>query len=323
MDFEKIMQMKTHVAANEKITNEQIERIINAGWWTGTSFNLQPWKCIVLRDRHKEFWSNFIRIISVLLKSNPLISTIGIKQDQYVHYRDNADVTLILCANEDKFKPWFSGPIFVNDGVKATFFKDMGAVFQNLKLAIVNENLGYDQVNTDLSLKGLDEALQGYLELPDGYRIIGILTLGKPEAYNTEHDFPLKSFIYHEQWRRRMKGECPRATSCQRFELDKTPVCAVCKEVIMGNSFYHHENRLFLCHSHFSKWQDTKFDKAYLEKVKLTNPVKLNCTFWNDCDDFNLHVPLACSGCQQESTSFYREFDSGNIYCLNCYQNRA
>lgn len=319
MEFYKLTESKYKVGGLQEITDAQLERIIKAGWWAGTSFNLKPWKCLVLREKHRAFWDNFLRIITVLLRSNPLIPTIGIKPEQYAHYRDNAAATLILCGNESKVEPWFSGPIFVADGVKSVFFKDMGTVLQNLKLAILSEGLGYDQVNMDLALKGLDDALQAFIELPAGFRVISILTIGAPEQREVIHDIPLSAFIYHEQWRRRMKEECPQAATCDRFVLEHAPTCLMCKEVITGNHYYHSQSGRFLCGLHFQEWQKQDRDPAYFTKAKIKSRTKHYCVNWNDCDDFALFQPKKCYTCGREMAEHFYWADADAHQCLACY----
>lgn len=318
MEFHELVQTKNTVGAAGDITDEQIQRIIEAGWWSGTSFDLQPWKCIVLRENHTHFWNNFIRIASILMKSNPFLSTVGVQPETFSRYRDSASVTIVLCADESRFVPWFSGQAFVKDAAKMTFFKDMGAVFQNMKLAALNEGLGYDQLNTDLSFRGLDEALQGYLELPGGFRIMGILTLGQPEARAVEHDMPLQTFIYRERWKQKMREECPRASTCGRFELEHATTCAMCRAIITESYFYDDTLHIVLCQKHFTEWLQKGRSESDLKKARYKKPIKQFCSYWIDCDDFILYQLLHCARCEKEMRSYYFQADTREKVCLDC-----
>ncbi len=316
MDFSELSQVKMQAGGTAEVTDEQIQRIVQAGWWTGTGFNLQPWKCIVLRERHAEFWRNFSRIMGILLKSNPMLATIGLNAEEPRQFAQNANVTLVLCANESKVAPLFSGPAFVEDGVKMTLFKDVGAILQSMKLAILNEGFGYSQVNMDLSIKGLDSALQGHLELPDGYRVVGILTIGKPERRDVRQEMPLSAFIYREGWKRKMQGECAKASACHRFEFHAVPCCSVCSAFLTDSYYYDSEKKLLLCEKHFHEWQT----HSQSDPNKNKKPPRLFCSYWTDCDDFILFVESACARCQQPMTSHFFLAESMEKICLACAQ---
>ncbi len=318
MNFDKLVQAKRKIKERTEISDMQIQRIIEAGWWVGTCFNLQPWKCIVKQESHSEFWDNFSRIIAILLKSNPMLATMGVKADDYRRHRDKATVTLVLCADETKLEPWFSGPPFIADGVKSNFFKDVGAILQNMKLATLNEGLAYCQVNMDLSFKGLDEALQGYLGLPKGFRVVGILALGQAEPYELKRNIPLATFIYKEGWKRRMRRECPKARDCGRFEFESALNCSLCKTFLTDNFFYHRERQILLCNVHFQEWISKGQNPDYFRQIRSKAPLKHFCTFWIDCDDHVLFRSLECTRCQSPISSYYYYVDANKKLCLNC-----
>lgn len=155
----------------DTVPEEKIEAILEAGRYSPSWTNSQPWKFIVVKDPETR---------SKLTELAGTITGIGIEEAPIV----------IAITVDPKVDPYH----YVEDGAAAT---------QNMALAAYSQGLGSFWVGIfDITgEKGSSEnRIKELLAIPESHRVISILPIGDPALIPTKTRKPLSEIIYKESF---------------------------------------------------------------------------------------------------------------------------
>lgn len=157
----------------DPVPRELIERVMDAARWAPSAVNMQPWQFVVLTDPERR---------RALAKSTGIV---GVVLQSHVA---EAPVLIALCGDERR-SSWY-----IHDCCLAS---------QNLMLAATALGLGTCWIGM------FDEAkVWQALGLPEGMRVVGLITLGYPlrEYQPPTPRLPLDSIVHWESFCRGDKG---------------------------------------------------------------------------------------------------------------------
>ncbi len=157
----------------DPVPRELIERVMDAARWAPSAVNMQPWQFVVLTDPERR---------RALAKSTGIA---GVVLQSHVA---EAPVLIALCGDERR-SSWY-----IHDCCLAS---------QNLMLAATALGLGTCWIGL------FDEAkVWQALGLPEGMRVVGLITLGYPlhEYQPPTPRLPLDSIVHWESFSRGDKG---------------------------------------------------------------------------------------------------------------------
>ena len=139
-----------------KVSDEDVERLIDAARWAPSAGNIQPWEFVIVRDT----------------KIKQRLSAAALDQT----FIEEAPVVIVVCADEDR-----SGWGYGSRGVNLYCLQDTAAAIQNMLLAACALELGACWIGAFH-----EEEVERILKTPRGVRAIAIVPLGhpaeKPEA---------------------------------------------------------------------------------------------------------------------------------------------
>jgi nitroreductase len=134
------------------VSDEQLQKILEAGRWAPSWLNEQPWRFILIKDKEiKEKISDLA----------PTIYRLGIKE---------APICIAICV-DPKEEPHH----FVEDGAAAT---------QNMALAAYSLGLGSSWIgifNLKNEKDSAENKIKEILNIPKNWRIISIMPIGVPK----------------------------------------------------------------------------------------------------------------------------------------------
>ncbi len=140
----------------ENVSEEEIDRLIDAARWAPSAGNIQPWEFIVVRDKETK------RRLSIAAQDQTFI--------------EEAPVVIIVCANQMR-----SARGYGSRGTALYCLQDTAAAVQNLLLAAYALGLGTCWIGAFR-----EEEVKKVLNVVGGVRPVAIITVGhaaeEPEA---------------------------------------------------------------------------------------------------------------------------------------------
>ena len=175
MDLFEAIKSRRSVRAftREKVSKEEVEKLIDAARWAPSAGNIQPWEFIVVRKPEIK------RRLSIAALHQTFI--------------EKAPVVIVVCANQIR-----SGRGYGARGVNLYCLQDTAAATQNIHLAATALGLATCWVG---AFK--EEEAKKTLNLPEGVRPVAIIPVGhpakKPMARSRRH---INENIHYETYRR-------------------------------------------------------------------------------------------------------------------------
>jgi len=174
MDVFEAIKLRRSVRAftRENISDEQIEKILEAARWAPSAGNLQPWEFIVIRrvDVKRE------------------IARAALNQT----FIEEAPVVIVVCANEVR-----SGSVYGSRGANLYCIQDTAAAIENMLLAACALGLGACWVGAFY-----EEEVKRILRIPRGIRPVAIIPIGySAEKPSPPHRRPLKEIVHYETFK--------------------------------------------------------------------------------------------------------------------------
>jgi nitroreductase len=151
----------------DAISNEQIDKLLQAAMYAPSANNLQPWHFVVVTDRS---------IIDKITEIHP-----------YAKMLKNAPLAILVCADQQIEK------------TEGYWVQDCSAAIQNILLAAHGMELGsvwlgvYPRTERILSVKNL-------FKLPENIYPLSIIAIGYPDEQKELPERFLKERIHINQW---------------------------------------------------------------------------------------------------------------------------
>ncbi|MEM3616540.1 MAG: nitroreductase family protein [Candidatus Bathyarchaeia archaeon] len=170
--FEAIMGRRSIRAFKEVgISQENVEKLIDAARWAPSAGNIQPWEFIIVRNPETKK-----RLAEAALGQS---------------FIEEAPVVIVVCADEDR-----SARGYGTRGRTLYCIQDTAAAIQNIHLAAYAMGLGTCWVG---AFK--EEEARKILQVPDGVRPVAIIPVGYPaESPSLRSRRPLKQIIHNEKF---------------------------------------------------------------------------------------------------------------------------
>lgn len=171
MDIFEIFKLRRSIRAftEEDVSDEQIEKILEAARWAPSAGNIQPWEFIVVR--------------------RPDIKRDLARAALNQTFIEEAPVVIVACADEIR-----SGRIYGNRGVNLYCIQDTAAAIENMLLAACALGLGACWVGAFD-----EEAARKVLRIPRGVRPVAMIPVGYPaEKPSPPRKRPLKEIVHYE-----------------------------------------------------------------------------------------------------------------------------
>lgn len=171
MDIFEVIKLRRSVRSftKEDVSNEQIEKILEAARWAPSAGNLQPWEFIIVRKPE--------------IKKE--IARAALNQT----FIEEAPVVIVVCANEVR-----SGSIYGGRGVNLYCIQDTAAATENMLLAACALGLGACWVGAFN-----EEEIRRILKIPRGIRPVAIIPIGHPaERPSPPRRRSLKEIVHYE-----------------------------------------------------------------------------------------------------------------------------
>jgi nitroreductase len=162
---------------DNNVSEEVIERVLEAVRWSPSWANTQCWEIVVVRDPAVK-----LKLQESLLKGNPASRSIV-----------EAPVVLAVCGRLHA-AGYYKGQVTTKFG--DWFMFDLGIATQSLCLAAYDEGLGTVIVGL------LDHAKAGEaLQAPSGYEVVALIPIGYPvKSAPTPNRRKISEFIHHDRF---------------------------------------------------------------------------------------------------------------------------
>ncbi|MCD6593424.1 nitroreductase family protein [Candidatus Bathyarchaeota archaeon] len=134
----------------EEVSDEEIEKILDAARWAPSAGNIQPWMFVIVRDP----------------KRKRRLSEAALNQ----LFIEEAPVVIVVCADQER-----SGRVYGRRGSDLYCIQDTAAAIQNLLLAAHALGLGACWVGAFN-----EDAVRHVLNIPAGVRPVAIIPIGRP-----------------------------------------------------------------------------------------------------------------------------------------------
>ncbi len=158
---------------DEDVSDEELETILEAGRWAPSYANLQPWKFIVIEDEEiKEEMYEIARSVTIFRG--------GIK---------NAPKLIAVAVNSAE-----DPRHFIEAGAVAT--QNMALAAQSLGAA--SYWVGVFDLNEERG--SAEQRARKALDLPDDYRLIALMPIGKSEQKVTKERKDLEEIVVHDRF---------------------------------------------------------------------------------------------------------------------------
>jgi nitroreductase len=171
VDIFEIFKLRRSIRAftEEDVSDEQIEKILEAARWAPSAGNIQPWEFIVVR--------------------RPDIKRDLARAALNQTFIEEAPVVIVACADEVR-----SGRIYGNRGVNLYCIQDTAAAIENMLLAACALGLGACWVGAFN-----EEAARQILRIPRGVRPVAMIPIGYPaEKPSPPRKRLLKEIVHYE-----------------------------------------------------------------------------------------------------------------------------
>jgi len=157
---------------DEDVSNEDIERILDAARYAPSAGNIQPWIFIVVRDE----------------KIKMRLSEAALGQ----FFIEEAPVVIVVCADEERSRRGYG-----DRGAKLYCIQDTAAATQNILLAAHALGLGACWIGAFN-----EEEVKKILNIPEGVRPVAIIPIGHPaEKPRIIFKRPLSEIVRYETFR--------------------------------------------------------------------------------------------------------------------------
>ncbi|MEM1565991.1 MAG: nitroreductase family protein [Candidatus Bathyarchaeia archaeon] len=170
--FEAIMGRRSIRAYREmEVSQEIVEKLIDAARWAPSAGNIQPWEFIVVRNSETKR-----RLAEAALGQS---------------FIEEAPVVIVVCADEER-----SARGYGTRGRALYCIQDTAAAIQNIHLAAYALGLGTCWVGAFR-----EDEVRKILDIPVGVRPVAIIPVGYPaESPAPRSRRPLKQLIHYEKF---------------------------------------------------------------------------------------------------------------------------
>jgi len=170
--FEAIMGRRSIRAYREmEVSQEIVEKLIDAARWAPSAGNIQPWEFIVVRNSETKR-----RLAEAALGQS---------------FIEEAPVVIVVCADEER-----SARGYGTRGRALYCIQDTAAAIQNIHLAAYALGLGTCWVGAFR-----EDDVRKILDIPVGVRPVAIIPVGYPaESPAPRSRRPLKQLIHYEKF---------------------------------------------------------------------------------------------------------------------------
>ncbi|MBC7330957.1 MAG: nitroreductase family protein [Synergistetes bacterium] len=188
-----------------KVSEEDLKYILECARWAPSGENAQPWRFIIVKDREG---INFLAEVSKRASGRRFTGEF-LSKHMHERFKGLQDEQKKLAA----FKKLTSGDVsgFVGQGdliIVVIGRKDVwdlpydtSAAIENLLLAVSAVGLGACWVIAPCIDVRDEEKLRAYLEVPEDYKIVSIISLGYPARMpNPRPRLPLKDIVFSEKF---------------------------------------------------------------------------------------------------------------------------
>lgn len=189
----------------DRISEEDLRFILECARWAPSGENAQPWRFIVVRDEESK---RFLAEVSKRASGRRFTGEFLSKHMQE-RFKGLQDEQKRIAA----FKKLTSGEVsgFVSQGdlILVVIGKkdvwdlpyDTSAAIENILLAVASLGLGACWVIAPCIDVRDEEKVRTYLEVPEDYKIISIISIGKPARMpNPRPRLPLKDIVFNEKF---------------------------------------------------------------------------------------------------------------------------
>jgi len=154
---------------DEGVSDEEVQRLIDAARWAPSAGNIQPWEFVVVRSPE----------VKRMLAAAALNQT----------FIEEAPVVIVVCADQTR-----SGRGYGSRGVNLYCIQDTAAATQNLLLAATAMGLGACWVGAFY-----EEQASKAVKAPRGVRPVAIVPIGHPaEKPSSRPRRPISEIVHHE-----------------------------------------------------------------------------------------------------------------------------
>jgi nitroreductase len=171
MDVFEAIKTRRSVRAftNQEVSEEEVEKIIDAARWAPSAGNIQPWEFIIVRK------SEIKRELAVAALNQTFI--------------EEAPIVIVVCANESR-----SAQGYGNRGATLYCIQDTAAAIQNIHLAAKALGLATCWVGAFR-----EEEARKVLGIPRGVRPVAIIPVGHAaEKPRTPSRRPIQDIVHYE-----------------------------------------------------------------------------------------------------------------------------
>lgn len=189
----------------DKISEEDLKLILESARLAPSGENAQPWRFIVVKDEERK---KFLARISKNGSGRRFTGEFLSKQMQE-RFKGLQDEEKKLAA----FKKLTSGDVsaFVSEGDVIIIVigrkdvwdlpYDTSAAIENMLLTVTSLDLGACWVIAPCIDVRDEEKLREYFEIPDEYKVVSIISIGKPSRIpNPRPRIPLKDLVFDEKF---------------------------------------------------------------------------------------------------------------------------
>lgn len=156
---------------NREISQEIVDKLIDAARWAPSAGNIQPWEFIVVRNPE--------------IKRGLAEAALG----QY--FIEEAPVVIVVCANEER-----SASGYGMRGRTLYCLQDTAAAIQNIHLAAYAMGLGTCWVGAFR-----ENEARKVLNIPEGVRPVAMIPVGYPaESPSPRSRRPVKQIVHYEKF---------------------------------------------------------------------------------------------------------------------------
>jgi len=156
---------------SEDVSDEEIEKILEAARWAPSAGNIQPWEFIVVRNP----------------ETKREIARAALNQT----FIEEAPVVIVVCADESR-----SSWVYGSRGATLYCIQDTAAATENMLLAVCALGLGACWVGAFR-----EDEIKRILKIPRGLRPVAIVPIGHPaERPSPPSKRTLKKIVHHESF---------------------------------------------------------------------------------------------------------------------------
>lgn len=154
MDFDDVIEKRRSIRRykDEDVSEEQIEEILRAGFFSPSASNKRPWHFVVVKDDETK---------NKLAETHKYSSMVG-----------DAPVVIVVCADEEEASHWI---------------EDASIATEHMHLKTTEMGLGscWVQVRGD---REREDHVSDLIDLPEEVRVLCMLPIGYPAKEKEPHD---------------------------------------------------------------------------------------------------------------------------------------